>query len=246
MKRLLVIAILPIAWLPLVFGQTNSGTTAQNNSVEQEILRLERERLAAFARADKAAFERLVSDDLTMTHGYGEFFNKAQEMAVMRPSTPERPLPALSIEDAKVRIYGDAAVMTGSLVETNRDGRRELVLRFTNTYVKQKEQWWMVAGQLTTLSRERASVKVEPKIYDAYVGQYRNPAGRILTVLREGDRLVIEVRGEKLELFPESENQFFIKEADVLFVFVKDEQGRVVRLINRRPNGDIIQEIKIK
>src|SRR5439155_21127710 len=69
-------------------------------------------------------------------------------MAVMRPSTPERPLPALSIEDSKVRVYGDAAVMTGSLVETNRDGRRELVLRFTNTYIKQKEQWRMVAGQI--------------------------------------------------------------------------------------------------
>jgi len=66
----------------------------------------------------------------------------------MRPST-------LSVHScafyrrSKVRVYGDAAVMTGSLVETNRDGRRELVLRFTNTYVKQKEQWRMVAGQLT-------------------------------------------------------------------------------------------------
>ena len=246
MKRLLVIAILTIAWLPLVFGQTNSGTTAQNNSVEHEIIRLERERLKAFAQADKAAFERLVTDDLTITHGYGEVLTKAQEMSVMRPSTPERPLPALSIEDPKVRVYGDAAVMTGSLVETNRDGRRELVLRFTNTYVKQKEQWRMVAGQLTTLSRERAIAKVDPKIYDAYVGQYRNPRGRILTVMRDGDRLVIEVGGQKLEIFPESETQFFFKEDDVLLVFVKDEQGRVVRLVNRRPNGDVVQEIKIK
>src|SRR3989440_6505901 len=246
MKRLLVIAILTIAWLPLVSGQTNSGTTAQNNSVEQEILRLEREQLKAFAQADKAAFERLVTDDLTITHGYGEVLTKAQEMAVMRPSTPERPLPALSIEDPKVRIYGDAAVMTGSLVETNRDGRRELVLRFTNTYVKQKEQWRMVAGQLTTLSRERALAIVDPKIYDAYLGQYRNPRGRILTVMREGDKLMIEVGGQKVEIFPESETQFFFRGDDVLLVFVKDEQGRVVRLINRRPNGDIVQETKIK
>jgi len=246
MKRLLVIPILTIALLPPVFGQTNSGTTAQNNSVEQEILRLERERLKAFAQADKAAFERLVTDDLTITHGYGEVLNKAQEMAVMRPSTPERPLPALSIEDPKVRVYGDAAVMTGSLVETNRDGRRELVLRFTNTYVKQQAQWRMVAGQLTTLSRERAIAKVDPKIYDAYVGQYRNPRGRILAVMREGDKLMIEVGGQRVEIFPESETQFFFKENDVLLVFVTDEQGRVVRLVNRRPNGDVIQEVKIK
>src|SRR5207237_4903239 len=166
-----------------------SKEVTQLSGAEQEMVNFERERLKAFALADKAAFERLVTDDLTMTHGYGEVFNKAQEMAVMRASTPERPLPALSIEDPKVKIYGDVAVMTGSLVETNRDGRRELVLRFTNTYIRQKEHWRLLAGQLTVLSRERASVKVDPKVYDAYVGQYRNPRGRILAVMREGDKL---------------------------------------------------------
>ena len=29
-------------------------------------------------------------------------------------------------------------------------------------------------------------------------------------------------------------------------MFVKDERGRVIRLINRRPNGDLVQEEKIK
>jgi len=244
MKSIVCTIIIVVA-ASISFAQTkNEGTPP--NSVEQQIINLERERLKAFAQDDKAAFEQLVTNDLTITHGYGEVLTKVQEMAVMRPSTPERPLPALSIEDSKVRVYGDAAVMTGSLVETNRDGRRELVLRFTNTYVKQKEQWRMVAGQLTTLSRERAIAKVDPKIYDAYVGQYRNPRGRVLAVIREGDRLMIEVGGQKVEIFPESETQFFFKGDDVLLVFVKDEQGRVVRLINRRPNGDIVQETKIK
>ena len=245
MKSIFFIAVLAMT-ASLGFAQTKSGAATLNNSAEQEIINLERERLKAFAQADKTAFERLVTDDLIMTHGFGEVFNKAQEMGVMRPSTPERPLPTLSIEDAKVRVYGDAALMTGSLVETNRDGRRELVLRFTNTYVKQKGQWRLTAGQLTTLSRERSVAKVDPKVYDAYIGQYRNPKGRILGVMRDGDRLMIEVGGEKVEVFPESETQFFFKDADVLLVFVKDEQGRVVRLINRRPNGDIIQEVKIK
>ncbi len=245
MKSILCAIILVVA-ASIGFAQTKNGEGTSANSVEQQIINLERERLKAFAQADKVAFERLVTDDLTITHGYGEVLTKAQEMAVMRPSTPERPLPALSVEDPKVRVYGGAAVMTGSLVETNRDGRRELVLRFTNTYVKQKEQWRMVAGQLTTLSRERAIARVDPKIYDAYVGQYRNPRGRILTVMRDSDRLMIEVGGQKVEIFPESETQFFFKGDDVLLVFVKDEQGRVVSLINRRPNGDIVQETKIK
>lgn len=245
MKSLLCIAILAIA-APLSFAQTKSGEATPVSPVEQEIINLEHERLKAFARDDKATFERLVTDDLTMTHSSGHIANKAELMAVMRPSTPERPLPALSIEDVKVRVYGDAAVMTGSLVETARDGRRVVVLRFTNTYIKQKGRWRMSAGQLTTLSRERASIKLDPKSYDAYVGQYRNPAGRILNVVREGDKLIAEAGGQKVELFPAAEAQFFLKDADVLLVFVKDERGRVIRLINRRPNGDVVQEEKIK
>jgi hypothetical protein len=75
-------------------------------------------------------------------------------MGVMRPSTPENPLPALTIEEPKARLYGDAAVLIGKLVETASDGRRELVLRFTNTYARKEGRWQMVAGQLTKLPGE--------------------------------------------------------------------------------------------
>jgi hypothetical protein len=75
-------------------------------------------------------------------------------MGVMRPSTPEHPLPALTIEEPRARLYGDAAVLIGKLVETASDGRRELVLRFTNTYAKKDGRWKMVAGQLTKLPAE--------------------------------------------------------------------------------------------
>ncbi|HEX8078217.1 MAG TPA: nuclear transport factor 2 family protein, partial [Chthoniobacterales bacterium] len=113
------------------------------------IISFEKARLAAFAQADKAAFDRMMSDDATVTHSSGGVSSKADLMGVMRPSTPENPLPALTIEEPKVRLYGDAAVLTGLLVETAKDGRRELVLRFTNTYIRTNGRWQMVAGQLT-------------------------------------------------------------------------------------------------
>ena len=245
MKSLLYIVIFVMA-TPLSFAQTKSGEAPSASPSGLEIIELEQERLKAFARDDKPAFERLVTDDLSITHSSGQVANKAEVMAIMRKSTPERPLPALSTEDVKVRVYGDAAVMTGRLVETARDGRRVVVFSFTNTYIKQNGRWRMSAGQLTTFSRERATIKSDPKTYDAYVGQYRNPAGRILNIIREGDKLMVEAGGQKEELFAAAESQFFIKAADVLLVFVKDEQGRVIRLINRRPNGDVVQEEKVK
>lgn len=236
----LIVAIFAVAGAP-TFAQTVSPA----NALEQEIINLERERLKAFAQADKATFERLVTDDVTITHSSGGVSNKADLLSVMRPSTPDRPLPALSIDDAKVRTYNDTAIMTGNLVETASDGRRALVLRFTNTYVKQAKGWRLAAGQLTTLSRERAAIKVDPKIFDDYIGQYRHPSGRLRNILREGDRIMTESGGQKLELFPAAIDQFFLKEADVMLVFVKDSQGKVIRLVNRRPNGDLIVEEKV-
>ena len=68
MKSLLCISLLAIV-TPLCFAQTKSGETTP---VQQQIIDLEHERLKAFARDDKATFERLVTDDLTMTHSSGD------------------------------------------------------------------------------------------------------------------------------------------------------------------------------
>jgi len=211
-----------------------------------EIITFERARLTAFAKADKAAFEQMVADDATVVHSSGGTSTKAQLMEVMRPSTPEQPLPALSIEEPKVRFYGETAVMTGNMIETAKDGRRELVLRFTNTYAKRDARWKMVASQLTTLSRERAIAKIDAALYSTYAGEYQNSAGRIRTISAEGGKLMTAVGSEKVELFPQSDTQFFLKEADVLLLFVKDTTGRVIGLVNRRPNGDVVQEMKSK
>jgi ketosteroid isomerase-like protein len=142
-KRLKAPILLLLACTALVVLAENRSGNAE------EIVSFEKARLAAFAQADKATFDRMMADDATLTHSSGGVSSKADLMGVMRPSTPENPLPALTIEEPKVRLYGDAAVLTGILVETAKDGRRELVLRFTNTYVRKDARWQMVAGQLT-------------------------------------------------------------------------------------------------
>lgn len=137
----------PLVLLLAFFGR--AALAEDRGSGAEEIISFEKARLAAFAQADKPTFDRMMADNATVTHSSGGVSNKADLMGVMRPSTPENPLPALTIEEPQVRLYGDAAVMTGLLVETAKDGRRELVLRFTNTYIRKDGRWQMVAGQLT-------------------------------------------------------------------------------------------------
>lgn len=73
---------------------------------------------------------------------------------------------------------------------------------------------------------QRKAVKVDPALFDAYVGVYELKPGFSLAVTREGDRLFVQPTDQpKLELFPESETKFFLREVDAQLVFVRGEGG---------------------
>ena len=82
--------------------------------------------------------------------------------------------------------------------------------------------------------------KVDPAIYDAYVGEYELAPGFILTVTREGDRLMTQATGqEKVDIFPSSETQFFLKVVDAQITFVKGPDGKVDQLILHQGGQDM-------
>lgn len=135
--------------LPCALLASSCATTAMPpEQLSRMIVAVEEARLAAFRGDDKPAYSRLVADELKMVHSNGEVGGKREEMSFMRPSTPDRPLPTLGLEDTRVRGYGDAAVLTGSLVE-RKGGVVALRLRFTNVYARRAGAWVLVAGQLT-------------------------------------------------------------------------------------------------
>jgi CubicO group peptidase (beta-lactamase class C family) len=85
----------------------------------------------------------------------------------------------------------------------------------------------------------RTVAKVDPKIYDAYVGQYQLTPTFILTVTREGDRLMTQATGQgKIEVFAESDTKFFLKVVDAQLTFVKDDSGNVTHVILHQGGRD--------
>ena len=81
------------------------------------------------------------------------------------------------------------------------------------------------------------AVRVNPSIYDAYVGEYELGPNFILTVTRDGDRLVTQATGQqKIEIFPLSETEFFPKVMEARITFVKGPDGKVTELVLRQ-NG---------
>ncbi|HEV2764060.1 MAG TPA: serine hydrolase [Pyrinomonadaceae bacterium] len=90
----------------------------------------------------------------------------------------------------------------------------------------------IVFGEKYEVPVERTVVKVDPKIYDAYAGEYELAPGFVLTVTREGDSLMMQPTGQrKAELFPASETNFFPKVIRADITFVKDAAGRVTHLV---------------
>jgi dienelactone hydrolase len=87
------------------------------------------------------------------------------------------------------------------------------------------------------IRRPKASRGVNPSVFAAYVGRYQIEGGPLVLVTQERDRLVATVPGEApMELVPESECDFFIKEGFVRLSFVKEPDGQVSRLTGEQ-NG---------
>lgn len=96
---------------------------------------------------------------------------------------------------------------------------------------------------------KRAAVKVDPKILDAYAGQYQPNPSTVLTVTREADKLLIRqgADAEKRELLPETETDFFIADNPRLtYRFVKDEQGQVTHLTLQTERREVGRAKRIK
>jgi len=76
--------------------------------------------------------------------------------------------------------------------------------------------------------------------YEEYVGRYELNPGLTFHVIQEGNRLFLQLTGQgKLELNPESETEFFTREVDAKVTFVRDENGRVSKLILQQSGHDV-------
>ena len=119
----------------------------------------------------------------------------------------------------------------GAVVMTNSENGAQLMLEVLRSIAAEY-------GWPDYQPRERVIVKIDPSIYDAYVGEYEVAPGLILAVTQEGDRLFSQSPGQpRSEMLPESETTFFLRNIDAQFTFV-GEGGQVVRVVIRRGGRD--------
>lgn len=87
--------------------------------------------------------------------------------------------------------------------------------------------------------KPRKEVVIDPSKLAACVGEYQLAPAFVMTVTREGDQLFIQATGQsKLQVFPESESDFFYKVVDAQVTFVRDAGGTVTGLILHQGGRD--------
>ncbi|MBI3477872.1 MAG: DUF3471 domain-containing protein [Acidobacteria bacterium] len=228
------------------------GTHASEPAVkeEQEILAAVRARLDALAKRDFAAWASFVSDDMIAPLG-----GTKQGLLRERGSWPAEVKYFYGpLEDVKVKVFGDTAIVVYHSKQFNEiGGQTTYEHRWQlETHMRRGKKWMLVAVGDGIIPPEPIPAKVDPAIYDAYVGQYEWSPTLISTITREGDELREEFGNMgKSELLPENERTFFVKgEAaggdSSRITFVKDAVGRVTHYLYHEFGGTdrIVKKIK--
>jgi CubicO group peptidase (beta-lactamase class C family) len=92
---------------------------------------------------------------------------------------------------------------------------------------------------------ERKVVPVDPKTFDAYIGEYELSPDLIITISRDADKFYLQATGQpRAEIFPESEAEFFLKAVEAQLTFVKDATGKVTQLILHQGGDQEAKKIK--
>ncbi len=244
MKRLLA-----IAGLLMAIASVAAAQTPPDKQVEQELLRITREiNDASFSNA-KSVFDRYTADTYIETDFNGGVTTKAKVLENFVTPPPSMK-PTLELQDVKVMVHGDMAVMSSRCVYRAEANGQQIINSFreTDVWLRRDGRWLMVASHGSQIPPEHEVVKVDPKVYDAYVGDYEIAAGFVFSVNRKGDKLMGQTTGETKwhELLPQNETTFFMKGATEANIFVRDEKGQVTHIVFREQDGREIKAKKIK
>src|SRR5882724_7364339 len=115
-KQFLPAGLVLVLSYAAAFGQAeNEKRKSPGRAEQQQVMALNRAWAEDITKGDAAALDRILADDVIVTSGSGEIRTKAAE--IKDSAGPPDPdfvwIRSFTTEDVRVRIYRDAAVVTG-------------------------------------------------------------------------------------------------------------------------------------
>lgn len=251
------IALIDRAGIKTINGkaiQTSSAVNQPNaaSSSNADVERLKKatqELLDAIAPGDKPVWEKYLAEGSIYADEEGKVWTKDELIKELNP-LPKGYIGTIKMGDPKVFVQDNVIVLSHLDREELELHGQKIVTYFhmTQSWAKQANgEWKLAASQVMAIPNERKPATIDPKTLDLYVGQYALDAQITYTVTREGDKLYGQRSGRaKEELLPLCDGIFYKKGVwRGEKVFKKDAQGKVINLLDRRENNDLVWK-KIK
>jgi len=130
--------------LTLVIAQPNASAAAQ------ELTQIEQRLGSTWKAGDCAGWGAMIAPEWSVIHITGETMTRAQALEMCRK--PPASIENFTIDEVSVRVFGDAAVVTGrTTVTTGGAGPVTVKLRFTDVFIHRSGRWLAVASHATSL-----------------------------------------------------------------------------------------------
>ena len=219
-----------------------SGPTI--DALRTELIALATKRIRAFDEGDGASWNALVSDDWIQIGIFGDVSHKQEAAASFFPRAAGYEN-EFHIEDAVVRRYGDVAVMTYRIIETeNWDGQkvRTAPLRKTDIYALTDGRWVIVGTHESSEPVPPPPRVVPATLLRVYAGTYRLMRSLTYDIVPSGDSLYMipSDTKERLRLLPETNASFVIEGTARRVIFPMDAKVAAGHFVVRGDGYDLV------
>jgi len=219
-----------------------SGCGKQGTITQEELVRNTQELMDAVTAGNQEPFKKYYANDVMFSDEKGRNMDKA---ALVKDITP---LPAgysgtIKVVKPQSRIVGDTAILSYDLDETETVFGQKMTARYheIDTWMQRGGKWQIIATQVHRYYEDPAPGKADTSKFPSYVGTYQLSPERTLNISAENGHLYEQRKGrERQELIPEASDIFFIKGVEGRTLFGTDDGGKVVSLIDRRNNEDVV------
>lgn len=122
---------------------------------EAVLVEMQQDLAKAWLTSDRPTLERIIAPEWTSTGPDGRTSDRAQVLAHVF-ETGAHKIHALKIDEVDARVFGDAAVVTGRTHGVGEFGgsRYDVVIRFTDVFVRRAGQWQAIASHASLLQGE--------------------------------------------------------------------------------------------
>ena len=253
--RLAMFTIVLSACSPHIFAQT------EQQKLTATILHLDSAFWKAYNQCDTAHFIDFLTDDVEFYHDKGGITSDAKSLiealnknicgnanSRLRREAVAGTVKVYPMQDDD-KIYG--AIISGEhefhITEKGKPEYHSGNANFTQLWIL-KNGAWKMSRILSYNHHEpkyintKKEIELPAKQLDQLTGSYKSGKFGTMTVTRENQVLILKGDDQTYTLYPQNDTSFFMKERDLIFQFVKDTNGKPLKMIVKE-HGAVADEL---